>query len=91
MRFVKPLDEVLLHNIFKKYKAIVTIEDGCLQGGFGSAILEFAAKNSYHHPIKTLGIPDTFIEHGTIEELHSTIGIDQKSIKTYICKLLETM
>ena len=70
MRFVKPLDEKLLHTIFKKFNTIITIEDGCLQGGFGSAILEFMANNNYQTAVKRLGIPDEFIHHGSQEELH---------------------
>ena len=66
MRFVKPLDENLLHQIFEKHPTIVTIEDGTVKGGFGSAILEFASKNNYQNKIKLLGIPDEFIEHGNV-------------------------
>ncbi|MBT8303429.1 MAG: 1-deoxy-D-xylulose-5-phosphate synthase, partial [Bacteroidia bacterium] len=69
MRFVKPLDEILLHEIFQEYPIIVTIEDGCIKGGFGSAILEFAASNNYKNKMVNLGIPDQFIEHGNTEEL----------------------
>ena len=58
MRFVKPLDEQLLHEIFKNHKTIITIEDGTIKGGFGTAILEFASENNYLNKIKTLGIPD---------------------------------
>ncbi len=78
--FVKPLDEILLHTIFTTYKNIITLEDGVINGGFGSGIIEFAAKNNYSTPIKTLGIPDEFIEHGTIEELQKICGIDIQSI-----------
>ena len=79
--FVKPLDEELLHNIFKKFKNIITVEDGVITGGFGTAILEFSAKNKYTSAIKTLGIPDEFIEHGTIEELQRYCRIDVKSLE----------
>ena len=58
MRFVKPLDEKLLHQIFKKFKKVITVEDGCIQGGFGSAVLEFMADHNYFAEIKRLGIPD---------------------------------
>ncbi len=78
--FVKPLDEILLHTIFTTYKNIITLEDGVINGGFGSGIIEFGAKNNYSTPIKTLGIPDEFIEHGTIEELQKICGIDIQSI-----------
>ena len=66
MRFVKPIDEKMLHKICKKYLAIITIEDGCIQGGFGSSILEFMAINNYNLKVKMLGIPDKFIHHGTV-------------------------
>ena len=78
--FVKPLDEPLLHTIFQKYKKVITIEDGVIKGGFGSAIVEFAMENNYHLPIQTLGIPDTFIEHGTVNELQQICKIDVKSL-----------
>lgn len=80
--FVKPLDENLLHEIFKKFKNIITIEDGTIIGGFGSEILEFAAQNNYHLNIKTLGIPDEFIEQGTINQLQQLCGIDVKTLKS---------
>lgn len=80
MRFIKPLDKNLLHSIFKKYKVIITIEDGTIKGGFGSAILEFASFNNYKNSIKTFGIPDKFIEHGTSKELHHVAGISAKKI-----------
>jgi len=86
MRFVKPLDESLLHEVFKKYKTIFTIEDGTIKGGFGSAILEFASKNEYQNKIKVLGIPDNFIEHGSVLELQHKIGLDAKSIAEKIMK-----
>jgi 1-deoxy-D-xylulose-5-phosphate synthase len=80
--FVKPLDEKLLHSIFKDFKTIITIEDGVIKGGFGSAILEFSALNNYSSNIKTLGIPDEFIEQGTIEELQQYCKIDVNSLST---------
>ncbi|CAM2813993.1 1-deoxy-D-xylulose-5-phosphate synthase [Flavobacterium frigoris] len=79
--FVKPLDEKELHTIFKTFKKIVTIEDGVTKGGFGSAILEFAAKNNYTAKIQLLGIPDEFIEHGTVERLQQYCNIDVKSLE----------
>lgn len=79
--FVKPLDEKELHTIFKTFKKIVTIEDGVTKGGFGSAILEFAAKNNYTAKIQLLGIPDEFIEHGTVEKLQQYCNIDVKSLE----------
>lgn len=80
MRFVKPIDEELLHKIFSKYKVVLTIEDGIIQGGFGSAVLEFMADNGYSAKIKRLGIPDRFIEQGTIAELSRECGYDPEGI-----------
>ena len=84
MRFIKPLDEDLLHQVFKNYKAIITIEDGTIKGGFGSAILEFAAHNNYKNSIKCLGIPDEFIEHGTVDELQHLTSLDVESITKFL-------
>ena len=78
--FVKPLDENLLHSIFTTFENIITVEDGAIKGGFGSAILEFSAQNNYSSNIKTLGIPDEFIEQGTVEELQQYCKIDVKSL-----------
>jgi 1-deoxy-D-xylulose-5-phosphate synthase len=80
MRFVKPIDEALLHQVFSKFKAILTVEDGVLQGGFGSAILEFMADNNYASKIKRLGIPDKFIEQGSNQDLFKECGFDADSI-----------
>jgi len=80
MRFVKPLDGELLNNIFRIYDTIITIEDGTVVGGFGSSIIEFATKNSYKNNIVILGIPDQFIEHGTVHELYDTVGLSPKHI-----------
>ncbi|MDX8338058.1 1-deoxy-D-xylulose-5-phosphate synthase [Draconibacterium sp. IB214405] len=80
MRFVKPLDTALLDEVMEKFEYILTIEDGTVQGGFGSAILEYMAEKGYHNKIKVLGIPDKFIEHGTPEELYKDCGIDSKGI-----------
>ncbi|MDQ3393063.1 MAG: 1-deoxy-D-xylulose-5-phosphate synthase, partial [Bacteroidota bacterium] len=84
MRFVKPLDEVLLHQVCTKYKKLITIEDGCLMGGFGSAVLEFMADNGYNLPVKRLGIPDKVVEHGEQTELHAESGFDVKGIVSSI-------
>ena len=84
--FVKPLDENLLHEIFAVFETIITIEDGVIKGGFGSAIVEFASENNYTTPIKTLGVPDVFVEHGTIEELQKMCGIDVDSIMELLSK-----
>jgi 1-deoxy-D-xylulose-5-phosphate synthase len=79
--FVKPLDEKLLHTIFEKHESIITVEDGVIKGGFGSAIIEFAVANHYKKSIKTLGIPDEFIVHGTIEELQRYCKIDVNTLE----------
>jgi 1-deoxy-D-xylulose-5-phosphate synthase len=89
MRFVKPLDEELLHQIFKKYTRIITVEDGCVQGGFGSAILEFMADNQYSANIKRLGIPDRIVEHGEQAELHKECNFDEDGIENAVLSLLE--
>jgi 1-deoxy-D-xylulose-5-phosphate synthase len=87
MRFVKPIDEKQLHKIFKKFNKIITVEDGALSGGFGSAILEFMVDNNYNANIKRLGIPDLFIEHGTPEQLHKICGYDSESILDTVVNL----
>lgn len=89
LRFVKPLDEKLLHEVFSKFSKIVTVEDGCLPGGFGSAILEFMGDNSYSAQIVRLGIPDEIIEHGEPEQLHKDCNYDAESIANAVIKLLE--
>jgi 1-deoxy-D-xylulose-5-phosphate synthase len=78
--FIKPLDETALHHIFKKYKSVITVEDGTVKGGFGSSISAFAATNGYTLKIKLLGVPDSFIEQGTITQLQHYCGIDVKSL-----------
>jgi 1-deoxy-D-xylulose-5-phosphate synthase len=88
MRFVKPIDEKLLHSICKTHETIFTVEDGCINGGFGSAILEFASKHNYKNTFKLLGIPDQFIEHGTTEELLLQCHLDSLSISKQISKFL---
>ena len=85
MRFVKPIDEELLHQIFKKFDKIITIEDGTIVGGFGSAVLEFAQENNYQNKtIKRLGVPDKFIEHGSINQLKKLIKLDKENIEKAI-------
>ncbi len=71
MRFVKPIDELLLHEVFTKFNKVITLEDGCIMGGMGSAVLEFMSDNNYIATIKRLGLPDRFVEHGTQEELYN--------------------
>jgi 1-deoxy-D-xylulose-5-phosphate synthase len=89
MRFVKPLDEELLHKILKRFKKIVTVEDGCIKGGFGSAVLEFMADKHYTDiQVVRLGIPDRFIEHGTQKELQLECGFDAKAIAEAVKKLI---
>ncbi len=80
MRFIKPLDQSLLHSIFKNYNTIITVEDGTIKGGFGSAILEFAAEKNYSNKIQVLGIPDEFIDHGNVSEQQKICGIDVGSL-----------
>jgi 1-deoxy-D-xylulose-5-phosphate synthase len=80
LRFVKPLDEMLLHEVFGKFDKVITVEDGCLMGGMGSAVVEFAADNGYQARIKRLGIPDEIIEHGSQDELYAECGYDSRSI-----------
>lgn len=91
MRFVKPLDTELLTEIMQDFDQIVTIEDGAIQGGFGSAILEFMAENNYTNKIKILGIPDKFIEHGTPGELYKECGIDTDGIVHTTLELIGKM
>jgi 1-deoxy-D-xylulose-5-phosphate synthase len=88
MRFVKPLDENLLHTIFKTHNTIVTLEDGCNSGGFGSSILEFTAKNKYKNTIEVIGVPDQFIEHGTVTELYDQVGLSPDRIHNTIKKYI---
>ena len=80
--FVKPLDEELLHSIFNEFENIITLEDGVIKGGFGTSILEFASQNKYTNPIKNLGIPDEFIEQGTVEQQQKFCEIDVESLVT---------
>lgn len=80
MRFAKPLDEEMLHEICQHYEKLVTVEDGCIEGGFGSAVLEFMAKHGYKNDIRILGIPDAIVEHGTLKELHQECGYDAMAI-----------
>lgn len=91
MRFIKPLDEQLLHDIFQKYSKIITIEDGCLMGGFGSSILEFLADNNYQNQVHRLGIPDRLVEHGTQQELHHECFYDEEAILGKVHQIIETI
>lgn len=80
MRFVKPLDEEILHEVGKRFKRIITVEDGSRNGGFGSAVLEWLNDNGYATSVKRMGLPDKFIEHGTVPQLREIAGIDKESI-----------
>jgi 1-deoxy-D-xylulose-5-phosphate synthase len=90
MRFVKPLDLNCLKTIFDRYDYIITIEDGCKIGGFGSAVLEFSNDIGYNKPIQIFAVDDIFLEHGSIKELHVLAKIDKASIKNYVVKILDT-
>jgi 1-deoxy-D-xylulose-5-phosphate synthase len=81
LRFVKPLDEEMLHEVFQKFNKIITVEDGCLQGGMGSAVLEFMTDHGYAAQVKRLGIPDRLVEHGEQNELQAECGFDQEGIE----------
>ena len=91
IRFLKPLDEIMLHEIAKKFKQIITIEDGVIQGGFGSAVLEFMSDNNYSTPVKRLVIHDSFIEHGTPEELYAMLGLDADGISKSIAECMKSL
>ena len=88
MTFVssKPLDEELLHEVGKKFRHIVTIEDGIIKGGMGCAILEFMADNGYYPEIRRIGVPDQFIEHGSVQQLYHLCGMDEEGIYKVITK-----
>ena len=86
MRFLKPLDEKLLHEIGSRFNRIVTIEDGVRMGGFGSAVLEWMSDHDYHPHVIRMGLPDEFVEHGTIAQLREIVHMDKKSIKEAIIK-----
>ncbi|XHR98336.1 1-deoxy-D-xylulose-5-phosphate synthase [Mucilaginibacter sp. UC70_90] len=90
LRFVKPLDEALLHDVFKKFNKIITVEDGCIEGGMGSAVLEFMIDNGYTNiQVKRLGIPDKFIEHGDQPELWAECGFDAHGIAEQVRNMAE--
>jgi 1-deoxy-D-xylulose-5-phosphate synthase len=89
IRFVKPLDEALLHEVFTNYSKIITVEDGTVKGGFGSAILEFMAQYHYNGQVKILGIPDRLVEHGTLKELHKECAYDAEGIAAAARQLIE--
>lgn len=80
LRFLKPLDEELLHEVGKTFKQVVTVEDGIIQGGMGSAVLEFMSDHGYYPEVHRIGVPDKFIEHGTVAELYHLCGMDEEGI-----------
>ena len=81
MRFLKPIDQDILREVGKSYKRIVTVEDGVVQGGLGSAVVEYMADHNLHPEVIRLGLPDSFVEHGTPEELYHIVGLDAEAIK----------
>ncbi len=88
MRFAKPLDEALLHEVFGRYNKIITVEDGTVVGGFGSAVLEFMQQHGYQATVRILGIPDHLVEHGTLKELHRECGYDAAAIAVNIKEMM---
>ena len=88
MIYLKPIDEDLLHEVGKNFSKIITVENGVIQGGLGSAVLEFMSDNGYCPRIKRIGIPDKFIEHGSVPELNKLCGIDVESIAACIRNLV---
>ncbi|HTN36572.1 MAG TPA: 1-deoxy-D-xylulose-5-phosphate synthase [Arachidicoccus sp.] len=90
LRFCKPLDEALLHEVFAKFDKIITVEDGSVKGGFGSAILEFMAANNYQAQVEIMGIPDRIVEHGSLQELYAECGYDADAIAAKIRQVLST-
>ena len=88
MIYLKPIDEELLHEVGKKFNRIITVENGVIKGGFGSAVLEFMADNGYTPLVKRIGVPDEFIEHGSVLELYKQCGMDAESIAGEIKKMV---
>ncbi|RYZ58139.1 MAG: 1-deoxy-D-xylulose-5-phosphate synthase, partial [Chitinophagaceae bacterium] len=89
MRFAKPIDEALLHETLLQYERIVTVEDGTVVGGFGSAVAEFMAQHGYKNDLTILGIPDRIVEHGTLKELHRECGYDALAIADAVRQMLK--
>jgi 1-deoxy-D-xylulose-5-phosphate synthase len=89
MRFAKPLDEALLHEACQQYEKLITVEDGTVKGGFGSAILEFMAEHGYKNEVKILGIPDRLVEHGSPKELHHECGYDAAGIRAAVLEMMK--
>ncbi|MCB0769190.1 MAG: 1-deoxy-D-xylulose-5-phosphate synthase, partial [Flavobacteriales bacterium] len=88
LRFVKPIDELLLHEVFAKFKHVITIEDHAIMGGMGSAVLEFMGDHGYHAQLKRMGVPDKWIEHGTQQELYSECGYDDIALIAAVKEVL---
>ena len=88
MIYLKPIDEDLLHEVGKKFDRIITVENGVIKGGLGSAVLEFMADNGYTPRVKRIGVPDEFIEHGPIPEQYKLCGMDAQSITDEIKKMV---
>ena len=89
MRFVKPIDEEMLHEVFTKFDKVITVEDGTIVGGFGSAILEFMSQHNYKAEVKILGIPDRLVEHGTPKELHRECAYDAQGIADTVREMMK--
>lgn len=89
LRFVKPLDENLLHEVFSTYDKVITVEDGCIMGGMGSAVIEFMADNNYTSQVVRLGLPDKFVEHGEPTELYEECGFSPKKIAETVIEILK--
>ena len=88
MRFVTPVDKEVLHSVFKEFRHVITVEDGVLKGGFGSAVIEFMSDNGYNAEVRRLGIPDYFVEHGTQDELYQECGYDADGIELAIREII---
>lgn len=91
MRFVKPIDEELLHEVFAKFSKIITIEDGTVVGGFGTAVLEFMNQNGYTAEVKIMGIPDRLVDHGSPKELYNEIGLNAQAIAEVLREWMKEM
>ena len=86
MRFLKPLDETILHEVGQRFQRIVTVENGVKNGGLGSAVTEWMNAHGYHPLVIRLGLPDAFVEHGTVAELQHIVGLDKEAIKKEIVR-----
>ena len=88
LRFLKPLDDDLLHEVGRRFRRIITVEDGVRNGGMGTAVLEWMSEHGYTPVVSRLGLPDLFVEHGKVAELYAIVGIDKDSIKKEIERLV---